>query len=264
MVILLVVVLEKNDNLEYAREEEYKEVMAVVSEDIVLSNIIDQIKDLKNLDTIYNRTSLFDFFEERLNFLYSKYSDDSIKMNEVTLLANSISDSIIYEIGKTIGIDFEISEDAILTETKLQYAKSLYNFFVVDIAEKLEVMTFNYIIKYKDTFRDLFSTLNKDDKKNFSYTYLKNSIDNEYTPMIFHMNDILDTIEIPHNEEFIEMIVKDDPEIDNYFIQKIIIDNQFVEINHKCNFVDTFKQLITTNNNLIRNVKNKLVNTLNK
>ena len=53
----------------YDREEEYNVLIASVSSSLIIDNLLDQIEDLDNVETLKARNSIFEPLKDRINYL---------------------------------------------------------------------------------------------------------------------------------------------------------------------------------------------------
>ena len=256
--------MDAREDREYGREEQFQQIIDFISEDIILDNIQSQIDNMLDPESVKTRSynSLFTYIEDRMKFMVNSYPEPD-KVSEIWKLFSEVLDKISKPIEDQLEIEIEYS-DVIQSSRKVDYVKSLYSFFVIDMSSHLEDLVYNYIIKEKDSLKTKYDSLiNKDDRKNLSYVHLKNIIDNDYTPMIFSVDDIVKGMEIEFNEDIIDYMINLDPtEFVNYNMDCIFIDNEFVDVNFNKNLMEKFRPLLISNHVLIRNVKNKLITRL--
>jgi len=254
--------LTPTEDKDYQREEEYRNLLHTISEDIILESILDQIEDvIVNVDqTVIKTNKSFEYFEERLMYLLNTYGQDGDKIGEIYQHTDQILNKISKAIEEVYNFSIEYSE-VIPSELKFQYVKAMYNFFILDIKDNVQHLAYNYIYKNRDTFKNLFSKLSNQDKKNLEYIHIKEVIDNDYTNMLYHLNDIVDTIEIPISEDVLDFIIDEDPhEINNYMMDRLFNNNEFVDLTFETPLINNLKPLLNENTVVI--VRNKLIKKL--
>lgn len=245
----------------YDRSDEYNVLIASVSSSLIIDNILDQIEDLDNIETLKGRNSIFKPLQDRMEYLIKKYPGGSEEFQEVYATIDSTLELISDRIEEKIGINIEYS-DIIDMKRKIDYVSSLYEFFVVRLEENLENFVTSFILANKDAFTPKLST---EETKNNSYNYIKQFINNEYTPMVFKIRDIVTSLELPKlvNEDSLEYMINVDPdELVNYTTRLILIDNQWVEVDHIKPLTEFIQPMINDNEGLIQSIKFKLAERL--
>lgn len=245
----------------YDRSDEYNVLIASVSSSLIIDNILDQIEDLDNIETLKGRNSIFKPLQDRMEYLIKKYPAGSEEFQEVYTTIDNTLELISDRIEEKIGINIEYS-DIIDTKRKIDYVSSLYEFFVVRLEENLENFVTSFILANKDAFTPKLSA---EETKNNSYNYIKQFINNEYTPMVFKIRDIITSLELPKlvNEDSLEYMINADPdELVNYTTRLILIDNQWVEVDHIKPLTEFIQPMINDNEGLIQSIKFKLAERL--
>lgn len=245
----------------YDRSDEYNVLIASVSSSLIIDNILDQIEDLDNIETLKGRNSIFKPLQDRMEYLIKKYPAGSEEFQEVYVTIDSTLELISDRIEEKIGINIEYS-DIIDMKRKIDYVSSLYEFFVVRLEENLENFVTSFILANKDAFTPKLSA---EETKNNSYNYIKQFINNEYTPMVFKIRDIITSLELPKlvNEDSLEYMTNVDPdELVNYTTRLILIDNQWVEVDHIKPLTEFIQPMVNDNEGLIQAIKFKLAERL--
>ena len=245
----------------YDRSDEYNVLIASVSSSLIIDNILDQIEDLDNIETLKGRNSIFKPLQDRMEYLIKKYPAGSEEFQEVYATIDNTLELISDRIEEKIGINIEYS-DIIDMKRKIDYVSSLYEFFIVRLEENLENFVTSFILANKDAFTPKLSA---EETKNNSYNYIKQFINNEYTPMVFKIRDIITSLELPKlvNEDSLEYMINVDPdELVNYTTRLILIDNQWVEVDHIKPLTDFIQPMINDNEALIQAIKFKLAERL--
>ncbi|QXN67899.1 hypothetical protein FPHOBKDP_00145 [Listeria phage LPJP1] len=255
------VMLNATVNEEYKREN-VNEIITNISEDIMIDNILSQINDTDIQDLSEVRKSFFEYFEERYNFVKKNYNDDDEAMQNCREVFDDILNQIIKAISEKYSFDLFFS-DILLFDTKVEITKSLYYFFVINIRENIENMIYYFIMKNRKTLVKMFNTISKEERKNLSYINLSSAINNDYTTMIYHLSMIIDNIEIPTNEDIIELMVEDNSyELYNYVTVNTLVLTNFCEVNYNENFYSIFLDIIKNSPIIVRNVRNSLIDSL--
>lgn len=245
----------------YDRSDEYNVLISSVSSSLIIDNIIDQIDDLDSIDKLKGRNSIFKPLQDRMEYLIKKYPAGSDEYGEVYETIDNTLESISDRIEEKIGINIQYSE-VMGIEKKIDYVSALYEFFVIRLEENLENFATEYLFENRDVYNPKLSA---DETRNNSYNYVKQFIDNEYTPLIYKIRNIINDLELPKlvNEDSIGYIVNvDDEEFVNYIIKMIMIQNQWVEVDHIKPFTEFIQPLINNNESLIQAIKFKLAKKL--
>ena len=228
----------------YDRSDEYNVLISSVSSSLIIDNIIDQIDDLDSVEKLKGRNSIFKPLQDRMEYLIKKYPAGSDEYGEVYETIDNTLESISDRIEEKIGINIQYSE-VMGIEKKIDYVSALYEFFVIRLEENLENFVVEYLYENKDVYN---SKLTADEMRNNSYNYVKQFIDNEYTPLIYRIRSIVNELELP--------------KLVNYIIKMIMIQNQWVEVDHIKPFTEFIQPLINNNESLIQAIKFKLAKKL--
>src|SRR5699024_10632997 len=232
------------------------------SEDIVIDNILDQIENSLNIDTIDSKQYLFNYFDNRINELLETYTDEKDEYPEVLEKIDNILNTISKRIEEVFGFDIEYSE-VIDIEKKLDYVRSMYEFFTIKTYENVLNLTKSFIVSNIESYIKELENVDKSIKKNLSYVHLSKSIDNRYTSVIYHLSDIINTMEFSSDmyaEDVFEiMVCRDMGEEVNSNISSMFIDNEWVEINYEQPITSRLIKAIHGNSKLIKDLKIKLL-----
>lgn len=246
------------------QRENYEDILASISEDIVIENILDQIQDSLNIETLKEKQSLFPYFETKMRDLVDKYPMETAEYPEVFASIDSALNTISKKIEDVYQFEIYYSE-YIDIEVKLDYVKSLYEFFTIGIYDGLFKLTNSFINAGIDGFVNELETIDKEERKNLSYKYIQVDIDNKYTPLVYHIKEVINTLDFPidmYAEDVFEIMIKDDEgeEISNN-IAKIFIDNEWVDVVYQEPITETLIEAIHGNENLIKDIKISLIKT---
>lgn len=259
---IIAILTEEKERFE---RDNYEEILTSISEDIILNNILDQIEDSLNIETIKEKQSLFNYFDIRMKALIDTYTYEN---EEYPTLIETI-DEVLNIISKKIEEVFNIEiiySDIIDIEKKINYVKALYNFFTVNLYKTVTNLSYSFINKNLEVYVKEIGKINTEERNNLSYKYLQTDIDNEYTPFIYNLDSIINTLDFPegmYSEDVIEMITNEDQGEETYeVINNIFIDNEWVEVLYKESLANTLLEVIHKNYNLIREIKIKFINEL--
>lgn len=252
--------IEKKDDEIYKRDE-LNQMINSISEDIILDNIISQINTHLDDNTIENKVSLFGYFEDRYDYLYNLYKDDTTILSRIYFefdkVLNAIMDSLQklmkFKITFDPGIDFNI---------KILLVKSLYEFFIIYFKDGLESLLFNAINKNINTLKKICKIKNK---KDLAYLEIKKVINNDYTEVVYNINNIINDMTIDCNDDAIDYMTLDDPEtVYNYYTHEIFFENYFSDIIFEDNLYDIIKDKIINDYALQLKVKQRLIEKYKK
>lgn len=242
-------------------KEEADVIVMQISEDIILDNILEQISnslDYKFYDR--NKQSFFEYFEKRFEFVIKRYDDDTDVVHRCKMAYNDVLNQIMEKIEEMFEFNIEFEEN-ILIEKKAEYIKSLYYFFVINQKENIENLLINIIHKNIDFLKNNFKdNISKDVEKSLSYNNLRKSIDNDYTPLIYYTNEVLDNIEVEFNEEILELMIKgEEDELNNFYVDRLLIEQSIGSVVFENNLLDTLSPLIEENKILKRSIQSRLI-----
>lgn len=249
--------IDDKDDLEMVKEE-YDEVIMNISEDIMIDNIKEQIEESNTRQFYINQyhKDFFEYFEIRFKFILERYKEDNDILIKTKQVYHDILNEIQESIENTYQFSLEFPED-ILIEDKAQYIKSLYNFFVLNKKETLNNLFINYIEKnimqLAKTYKD---SMDEDVINSLSYNNLKKTIDNDYTPLVYSIPEIIDGIHISDNEDVIETIIYDEEsELNNYQIDKMLVEQSVTDVRFDNHLINVFRDSFIENNVLHREVQ---------
>lgn len=219
---------------------EKEDVLASLSEDTMMDNILDQIKLLGTSDTSYRNASLFQYFRDRIDYLRSRYPDDQ----EIIIQTNEVLDRIFQAIIAKFSLEVTFSE-SIPFPRKLAYVEAAYNFFILHIFEKTASFYETYIMENLDTLiAEGQARLTKDDAKNLSYKSILESVPTkDLAPLIYFIEDFLQAVDIVDSIQVIEYMIKsDEGQVDNHLIKDMLINETYTAVN----FLQPLCKVITT------------------
>lgn len=248
--------IDKKDD-EIYKNEQLDSIINSISEDIMVNNIINQINNSLKEKTFQEQVNLFDYFEERYNFLTRIYNYDDNIIKRVTTAFDSILDKIKHNLENLFKFKVKF-DDGIEFSTKITLVKGLYEFFIIYIKDNSESLIFNTIDKNVESLKKICKIKNK---KDLSYINLKKIINNEYTNIIFCFENIVKNIEIDCNDDVISYMSSDDPDLFcNFYINKIFFDCYCSDIIFEDNLFNIIKSKIINDYSLQLTIKNRLIN----
>jgi hypothetical protein len=81
--------------------------------------------------------------------------------------------------------------------------------------------------------------------------------------MIYHIDTVIETMDIQFNEEIIElMTLNDEEEFTNFTVNRILVDNVLVDCDYKDILLDVFKPLLVDNKTIERKASLRLIDLL--
>ena len=254
--------IDEKDDLENIKDE-YNEVIMNISEDIMLDNILDQIKDSNNLEffSVPTHKDFFEYFEIRFKFILERYeNEDEIVLNTKEVY-NEILNKILNAIQETYEFEIEF-HNTILVEEKAEYIKALYYFFVIEKRNNIINLFINNINKnFHILTKQYQDSISNEIGNSLSYNNFKKVIDNKYTSVIYSIPEIIPNTFVNDNESVIELIIlNEESELNNYLIAKMLIEQAVCDVNFKSNFLKVLNPSIENNKILNREIQYYFVN----
>lgn len=186
-----------------------------ISDDILLDNIIEQINKLDG-DIEKIKIDFLEDFETRVSSIQELYSYDEKLMITVKNIQSKVYSRILAEICEKYAIEINF-RDNLLVQEQYELVGSLYRFFVVNLFDNLTQYGLDVCLNSIDNILEL----NKEniDVKDPIYTAYKNKFNERVAGAVIFMSHILDCINITNLYEFVNTIVKQDPdEYDNMLV----------------------------------------------
>ena len=217
-----------------------------ISEDIILDKLYDDIENIFNIKINENKIDYLNEIINKYNTIKSMYSENievlSSTKEEFFNILNNVKELIEND------YDFNLEFNILLNEeTKIDYIYNLYLFFIINIKDTIYNFLINYINFNIDGLIKICK-VNKN-KNDIIIKNLKNTIKPEYIGIIYNLDLILNTIECNNYDVIVRSIESDPALMENYFINKMFIDEENAYINFEENIINKFKSII--NNNLI-------------
>lgn len=240
------------------KEYEKDEILNMISDDIMIENLVEQIRKIKlNIITDNPISDKLQYFIDKYNFIVTKYFDKQDMIKECNDIMDTILNKILDTINEVMNIKIEIME-SVLFKDKIDYVHYLYNFLVVNLSNNIINFSYNYIIDNSESLKKSFKIKNK---KSLSYMTIKKLIDNEYTPIILYTETILKSVRDITDEDVINLLIKnDEDEINNYYSRKILVDNYFSSVSFNEPFIDFIRGIIKETDKIYLKVQFKLIN----
>lgn len=234
------------------------EILNKLSDDIILDNLLKQIASVKENLNI-NNTDLFEYFINRYRFIMTKYEDNEEIISSAREIMNEILDSIVNAIGETFKFKINFN-DSLLIDDKIQNVEALYNFFVISIKDGLKSLGIHYI---KTNLTSLKKTLKVRNKKDLSYINIKKLIDNENTPVIFYVPEIIHNMPELSNELIIELMISEEPDLFyNYVINQILAKELEGDVSFEDDFFENIKDLLNNAYSIQMEIQSRLIEYL--
>lgn len=220
----------RDEELEYESQNNLEEILySMNTEEFSEEELNDQLNE--NIFSSH-KTDYLSSYLQRYKFLKNEYPENEEFLNSLKNGKDELMLYIINEISEKFG--FEIDTEHKLKKTAI----ALYDFFVINYKENLEIFFYEYIESNK---KSILSEIKKNKrKKDISTVNMKNNFSNPNDAIIVdNIADILLNI-IPaiEDEDWINYILDDDDTVTNIHIRKFI-EEEIMEIN-----LDTFNAFI--------------------
>lgn len=241
----MIINLTETDEFQDLTDIEVKEEMlANISEDTMIDDILDQISFLGTDDNFCRNNSLFNYFRVRIDYLRSKYPDDQ----DTIIKTNEVLDRIFDAIKKKFALDIKLHE-SIPFETKLDYVEAAYNFFILHIFEKTSNFFYSYIFDNLDVLRkEGKARLTPEDLKNLSYKTIAESIPAENVPVVYFLHDFLSSINMIDSIQAFEYMIKgEEDEIDNHLMYSLLVNETYADVTFLEPLGDIIQKLAKSN-----------------
>ena len=111
--------------------QEKENLLASISEDTMIDNILDQISFLGTDENTYQNSSLFQYFRDRIDYIRTRYPEDQ----EAITQTNEVLDRIFGAIKRKYALDI-VFTDSIPFTKKLDFVEAMYNFFILGIFDR--------------------------------------------------------------------------------------------------------------------------------
>ena len=205
-----------------------EDLLASISEDTMIDNILDQIEFLGTDENTYRNSSLFQYFRDRIDYIRTKYPDDVDAIQQT----NEVLDRIFSAIQKKYALDVKLTESLDFAK-KLDYVEATYNFFVLNIFERTSNFFKTYILDNLEALRaEGLARLTPADQKNLTYRSISDSAPAENIPVIYFLQDFLNGIDLTDSIQVLEYMMKgDEEEINNHLVSSLLINESFAEVN---------------------------------
>jgi len=248
---------DKVTSLDNYQEEE---ILNMLSDDIILDNILGQIKNsVKNGNVYDTKTNLLEYFQNRYDFIMKKYAENEDVISKTNDIIETVLDSILTTINKIFKFNIVLSE-GLLIKDKFEFVESLYEFFVLNFKEALISLGYEYIM---DNVKSLRTSLKVKNKKDLSYINIRKLIDNENTAVVFYTESIISNLGEIDNDTIIEMMTEYDPElVCNYNVRRLFLDGFCCDVSYEDDFYSNIKELLKSNFVIQIAIQKKLIEKL--
>jgi len=256
---------DSNNVLTFSKEEK-SDIINRLSDDLLKENLDEQLSSL--IVKTYDSTNFLSIFDERFNYLMSKYSrDDNLKEN-FKEIRNELYQDICKRLEEKFSFSSNMDTDFSLNNNYYFYIRKLYEFFIINSRENLVQFFVSYINDSKESLANTFKK--NTDRRNLAVTSLnKYFSDFNHVIIIFNLNEIIDSIigSIDNGELILETIINtDEDEITNASIKDLflseVFDGSLLE-----DFPDKFFLPLKSDEydfEIISEIKNTLLGVFNK
>lgn len=223
---------------------EKEDILASISEDTMIDNILDQISFLGTDENTYRNSSLFQYFRDRIDYIRTRYPDDSVAIQQT----NEVLDRIFGAITQKYALEVQF-EDSLPFEKKVDYVEAAYNFFVLHIWEKTATFYLTYVLENLESLRtEGASRVTAADQKDLSYKSILESSPTENVKVIYFLSDFLKAIDISDSIQVLEYMMKgEEDELDNHLISTLLIDEAYASVNFLQPLSTVIQKIATAN-----------------
>lgn len=217
-------------------ETEITEIVNYLSYELILENLKNQIEELNG----FGNVNYLEIFDDKYNYIIKNYGETQEIIDKVSNLRNEFYCTAMKEIQDKFYFKLTF-KDILLKEEFYNIVKVFYDFFVININENLK----NYFINYvKQESKNIIKTYkNQINMKDLYFSLLKKKLNKDNTILVFSLPKVPDIIDFSFIEDFIDMVVKNDPDEYNYFIVNKVFNTEEIIDDVVCD-IDNFKSLV--------------------
>lgn len=230
-------------------DETINEFLMSMSDDVLMINIEEQIKDSNNSDENY-----FEVITDKIESILAILPEEDYELID---RIKDFQDKILDKVQRLLQDRFAFICDFKSFSNRCFCLKELYRFFVIRKKSLLQNLVLNYIKKEFDSLIISYGQT-KINKKDISFINAGTSnIEKEKLALLLNIQNIIDGIQIPDVDECLELLIDDKEEFTNNLI--ISMKDTF-EIEFKPEFINIIlKEIKREKNNLIMNTRLKLM-----
>lgn len=240
--------MDTNNEITTYNGEDVEDLILSLSDNILLFNIRDQIKE-NNTDSEIDYLSIIFNKINACEVSIDKNNKDLL--NTIGSFKNDMINKIIDIFNENLNINIELKQYYIHPEKLLRI---IYEFFVLRREKNLVNLIFSFIkINEKDLLQQFKKSLNKKD-----LTYVNNKKEIKESKIILLMNilDIFNFVQLDSPEDILELEIIDKNELINEFVLDLV---EKEEITFNEGFVDQIKDNLSNNKiKIISDLKNKI------
>lgn len=231
-------------------DETINEFLISMSDEVLMINIEEQIKDSNNSDENY-----FETITNKLESILAILPEEDY---ELVNRVKDFQEELFDKVQRLLQDRFAFTCDFKSYSNRGFCLKELYKFFVIRKKNLLQNLVMNYINKEFDSLIVSYGQ-SKINKKDISFINSGNSnIEKEKLSLLLNVQNIIDGIQIPDVDECLELLIDDKEEFTNNLI--ISMKDTF-EIEFKPEFISIImKEIKKEKNSLIMNTRLKLMN----
>ena len=218
--------INENFNLFQPTETDRADLLAKLSDDILIANIEEQLKSTMINSATYN--DMLAVFENRFQFITKFYPEDEIIIERCKDIKKSIYKKIYEEITERFSISSELDNN-MDSDDFYFYTRELYNFLILKYKNNLIDFFVSYL--YKNKKKLVKEYINEEEKKDLMFKSLKKTLDdNENILLLYYVEDIINNFAqyTDEPEDIIEEIISTDLyEATNFAMKELLIENRF-------------------------------------
>lgn len=218
--------IDNDFNLFQPTETDRADLLAKLSDDIIVSNIEGQLKSNMLNSAAYN--DMLAIFEERFQFISQFYPEDEVILERCKEIKKSIYKKIYDAITERFSITSELDNNQ-ESDDFFFYTRELYNFLILKYKSNLVSFFVSYLYKNKKEL--VKNYVNVEEKKDLMFKSLKKSLsNNESILLLYYIEEIISNFtQYSDDPESIveEVISTDEYEATNYAMKELLVENKF-------------------------------------
>jgi len=239
----------------FLTEKEIDEIIASISDEIILDCIKEQIKMTYTGSTKINEIDYIDLFETRYKFIKQKFSEYPDVIARIDEIRSNMYNSILIDLQKKFKFSID-GESFTSKEWLYDFISKSYTFFVAKNTPNMINFVVRYIDKEREAILDYYKNIF--DKEDLTYNNIKDNFSNEDAIIITKLPEIIAEINVDSPTYLLELIVNDDiHEVYNSFINEYFIESDIVEF--EVGFVSDFLHEVKNNEMLFLLVRKELI-----
>lgn len=251
-------VLSNSKDVQQLTEKIRIDIITQVSDEILLDNIREQIRNVKNNpEMVKHEINFIEIFMTRLNSASELYPEDEIIQNKVRNIKQEFFGIVLMELQDIFKFNIEFRDNFLLDE-QIQIVSELYVFFITRLKENItnygKNMIANSISNYISKYKNLV------DKKDPLFIALKKLHGMDNSLIFFYINDIINSITVENLPDFIEVSIKgEEAEFTNTIINNIfLMPDTYVDLGLEFGGVEIINDIIQNDSEVRQLIENSI------